>query len=166
MTRHTYRLWLDQDTESPLSYDSSVKMVVLHRRYSDPAKGECGTTPESVAAWERKNKRSWHIVPLWMYDHSGTVYRAGERNPFTCPWDSGRVGIIAIRKSEFPKDKRQEAIDSICEAYTAWANGDCWGYDIVDDNGETVDSCGGFIGRDYAEQCAQEALEALQPLAA
>lgn len=33
-------------------------------------------------------------LPVWLYDHSGCSYVAGESNPFSCPWDSGQVGWI------------------------------------------------------------------------
>lgn len=158
MTKYTYTLSHDSDCEQPFQDDSSVRLVVLHRRYVDPSNGACGTTPEAVEAWVRRNRRSWHILPLWLYDHSGTVYQAGESNPFSCPWDSGRVGIVALRKREWKGDP-SEAMRSVCEAYTAWANGDCWSYTIEDGDGETVDSLCGLVGSDYAEEAAREALE-------
>jgi hypothetical protein len=162
MSRYTFELWNDTDTESPLSYGSEVRMVVLHRHYVDPSEGACGTTPEQVDRWARKHARSWHILPLWLYDHSGTVYRAGETNPFSCRWDSGRVGIVAVRRRAIKgmtAEQVAEHLDSVCETYTAWANGDCYGYDVKDSAGDVVDSCGGFIGRDVAEQAAQEAIK-------
>lgn len=40
------------------------------------------------------------ILPIYMYDHSGLTISTG---PFSCPWDSGQVGIIYIEKSTCEK---------------------------------------------------------------
>lgn len=154
---------MDQDCERPYSDDDAVRIVVLHRRYLDPAEGKCGKTPEEVARWEKQNARDWYVVPLWLYDHSGTVYRVGGSNPFSCPWDSGRAGIIALKKDEWGKGKgernakRFEYAQGIAEEYTKWANGECYGYVLHDADGEELDSCWGFIGMETAEEEAREA---------
>lgn len=158
MSRYTFELWNDQDAELPLTYDSEVRMVVLHRRYMDPSEGACGADPSAVAHWEKRNARSWHIVPLWLYDRSGTVYRSAEQNPFSCRWDSGRVGIIAMRRRAIKgntPEQVQAMLDSVCDTYTSWANGECYGYDVKGAAGEVIDSCGGFISHDVAEQAAR-----------
>jgi len=155
----------DGDVEQPYDGDDSVRIVVLHGRYSDPSKGECGKTPEEVERWAKENAREWYVVPLWMYDHSGTAYGVGEQNPFTCPWDSGRVGIVALRKDEWGKGRgeldstRFEYAKGVAQAYTSWANGDCWGYVLKDAEGIEIDSCFGFIGMDSVEEAAREAAE-------
>lgn len=155
----------DQDCEMPYADDEGVRIVVLHRRYKDPSEGKCGSNPAEVERWIKENARDWYVVPLWMYDHSGTAYGVGEQNPFTCPWDSGRVGIVALRKDEWGKgrgelnSRRLEYAKSVAEAYTSWANGDCWGYVLKDAEGIEVDSCFGFIGMDTVEEAAREAAE-------
>lgn len=156
----------DSDCEMPYADDDAVRIVVLHRRYIDPSEGKCGRTPEEVERWTRENARDWYVIPLWMYDHSGTAYAVGASNPFHCPWDSGRVGIIALKKSEWGKgrgernSKRFEYAKSVAETYTSWANGDCWGYVLKDADGEHLDSCFGFIGMDSVEEAAREAAKA------
>jgi len=152
----------DQDCEAPfdVKYDSGTRIVVLHRRYVDPSKGECGTDPDEVEAWTKKNKAKWYIIPLWMYDHSGTAYRVGQNNPFNCPWDSGRVGIIALKRSEWgPKSEEEyfKAAQSVAETYSDWANGNCYGYIIEDEEGEELDACWGFIGMEHVEESARHA---------
>lgn len=37
-------------------------------------------------------------LKVWGYDHGGIVYATGDRNPFSCPWDSGFAGIIFAPK--------------------------------------------------------------------
>lgn len=167
----------DGDCECPVSADDdAVIFAVLHGRYINPAKDRTEgdfTTVEGIDDFFNANNRhepEWIVVPLYMIDHSGTAYRASfEGNPFSCPWDSGRVGIIAMKREEFGDPEgddygRAQTIwldraNAICRDYTAWANGDCYGYVIEDAEGEQVEdgSCWGFVGHDYAEEQAREA---------
>ena len=109
--------------DHPYEDDAGVRVVILHRRYGDPANGACGRTPEEVEKWVEENSKEWFTTPLFLYDHSGAIYRVGEENPFTCPWDSGRVGIVALKRSEWGDGDFAEYAASIAEAHTAWANG-------------------------------------------
>lgn len=143
----------DGDADRPYSDDEAVHIVILHRRYMDPAKGALGRDPEAVEEWREQNKDEWYTVPLWMYDHSGTAYQVAAQNPFHCPWDSGRAGIIALKRSEWGNgsetdEKLFEYAQGVAETYSQWANGECFGYILKDADGEEVDSCWGFIGRD------------------
>lgn len=103
-------------------------------------------TPDAVTAWERENAEGWFTIPLFLYDHSGTIYRVGHSNPFHCPWDSGRVGIIALRRADWADGNASNEVlaeyaQSVAEAYTGWANGECYGYVLQDDAGHERDSC-------------------------
>lgn len=172
----TLKIILDDmgHTESPLDDGTNaVIFAVLHRRYANPAesfdlvaKPEGSeepfydfTTPEGIADFEKDmadagDKAEWVAFPLFMYDHSGTIYKASEGgNPFSCQWDSGRIGIIALKKSEFygPDHAEHgkpyiETANGICDNYTEWANGEIYGYVVEDETGEQLDSCWGFIG--------------------
>jgi hypothetical protein len=42
------------------------------------------------------------------------------------------------------------------EVYSAYISGDIWWVEIIDDNGEEVDCCGGFYGLDDCEHFLQE----------
>jgi hypothetical protein len=147
----------DPDAERPFTDDDAVCIVVLHGRYVDPSMGRCGRTPDEVASWCHDNAAKWYTVPLWMYDHSGTTYGVGLINPFSCPWDSGRVGIVALRRVDWgngdePDSKMFEYASSVASGYSRWANGDCWGYVVEDADGEELSSCWGFIGQEDARE--------------
>lgn len=155
----------DQDAEQPYRDDNAVRIVVLHRRYIDPAGGVCGIDPDAVAAWEHENKKNWFSIPLFLYDHSGTIYRAAWSNPFHCRWDSGRVGIIALKRTEWghgnPSDEDlTHSAQSVADTYTEWANGECYGYVLFDADGSEIDAGWGFIGRDAVDAEAKSALVA------
>ena len=157
-------IYHDPDVEGPNSCDDALRIVILHGRYLDPSDGACGSDPGEVAAWERKNEAQWFSIPLFLYDHSGTVYRVGHSNPFHCPWDSGRVGIIALKRSEWGSgtesdDKLTEYAAAIAAEYTSWANGECYGYVLSDAAGHEIESCWGFIGMDTVREQAAAAAQ-------
>jgi hypothetical protein len=91
---------------------------------------------------------------LFLYDHGNTIYQVSETgNPFSCPWDSGRVGSLFINKKESGGYRKKGAAaqrfknaQAIAEEYTDWANGNIWGYVIYSDEDDHLDSCWGFIG--------------------
>lgn len=152
----TATIHYDHDTSRPFDDDEAVHIVVLHKRYKDPAEGSLGDTPKDVQGWCDRNAGEWYSVPLWMYDHSGTVYRVAAENPFHCPWDSGRVGIVALKRSDWGEgsesdDKMFEYAQNVASEYSDWANGQCFGYVIKNEDGEELDSCWGFIGRDAVD---------------
>jgi hypothetical protein len=156
------RIFHDPDVEQPFACDDALRIVVLHRRYIDPSGGDCGETPDEVAAWERENARQWFSIPLFLYDHSGTIYRVGQVNPFHCRWDSGRVGIIALKRSEWGDGEESgdwlaDCAQRIAEEYTSWANGECYGYVLSDAAGREIESCGGFIGLERVREQAAAA---------
>lgn len=155
-------IYHDADVERPFADDDDVQIVVLHCRYIDPSRAECGRDPDEVAAWGRENAPEWFTIPLFLYEHSGTAYRVGYCNPFHCRWDSGRVGIIALRRERWgsgcdPDDKLLAYAQSIAETYAEWANGECYGYVISDAGGKELDSCWGFIGFDAVREEAVRA---------
>jgi len=160
----TCKFYHDEDCESPVIDDEAVKVVILHRRYGNPA-SDVGGTPDEVLGWIKANRKEWYVTNLFMYEHSGVVLRAGEANPFGDPWDSGQVGIVAIKKSEFGKGKgernstRLQYCKDIAEEYGMWMNGDTYEYVIEDEDGNVLDSCSGFIGFDLVQDEAKASAE-------
>jgi hypothetical protein len=93
-----------------------------------------------------------------MYDHSGVVLST---TPFSCPWDSGQLGIIYATREKIvaeglggDDEKVREILRGEVKVFYWWLNGECYGYTIEDPDG---DSCFGFIGRGAAEEAAREA---------
>jgi len=122
-------------------------------------------------------------LPLYLYDHSGITMSTGS---FSCPWDSGQVGIIYVSREraaeeygahEFPLTREVlvdpegllrgqqgktwqrefQSLDELTEyylkgeveVYDQYLCGDVWGFVLVDEDGEELDSCWGFYGDDY-----------------
>lgn len=156
----TLAAYPDADIERPYADDDDVKIVVLHRRYLNPERGELDTVEEVEDFEARAEDDGWFVLPLWLYDHGATCYAVGESNPFGCPWDSGRVGIIALRRESFgPAVDLPHVAAEIARTYTAWANGDAVGYVVTDAEGVEVDACWGFYDLDDALSAAKENLQ-------
>lgn len=113
-------------------------------------------------------------LPLFLYDHSGITMRT---HKFSCPWDSGQVGIIYVTKKRAMKEfgwkvltkARREKLNKILQAevkiYDEYLTGDVYGYTIEGPDGvETDDRVCGFFGDDHKSSgllaCAQEDVDA------
>lgn len=153
----------DEDCQDPRG-DDGVKIVILHRRFINPSP-DVGKDSDEVLAWMKENKREWFFANLYMYEHGSVALRAGMSNPFHDPWDSGQVGIIALKKSEWGRGKgernakRLEWTKNVAQEYGQWMNGECYGYILRNEDGEDLDSCWGFVGYEFVEEAAREAAE-------
>lgn len=118
--------------------------------------------PES----RKRLEKDYLIVPVYMYIHSGIALSLA---PFNDPWDSG-VGFIAcISKATLRKEYhtkrvtasvRERALNVLkgeVETLGAYLDGDVYGYEIYDKDGDLVDSCYGFYGLEYAKEEAKSA---------
>lgn len=105
------------------------------------------------------------ILPLYLYDHGGITMSTGS---FSCPWDSGQVGWIYTPKDraikEWGKDdwksKALKYMEGEVETYDTYLTGEVYCINVTDADGETMDSCCGFFGLDYAREEANAMGEA------
>lgn len=168
------RIEQDLDPMSPRENCNLGTMVCFHKRYNfgdshDYHPGDYAGWDDLQEAIEKEHDIAV-ILPIYMFDHSGTTLRT---TPFSCPWDSGQVGFIFITKEkvryEYSRKKMSRKLTSRIvtylvnevQEYNQYVNGDVWGFIIEDDNGEHLDSCWGFYGREFCEEQAKEAMECL-----
>ena len=162
--KYTVKIEHDDCLESPREWDNLGTMACFHRRYN--LGDEHDLSIEEVQEIYASDK--YISLPLYLYDHSGiTMNTTG----FSCPWDSGQVGIIFVSKEDVRKEwsvkrisKKLEAkiLDNLrgeVETYDQYLTGDVWGYVIEDEDGEHIDSCWGFYGQEYCEEEANNALK-------
>lgn len=144
----------DTDAENPLEQDGRLgRIVCWHRRYSLGDEQPASDPQE----WMAENHNDvFVILPVYMYDHSGITIRT---TPFSCPWDSGQVGYIYCTKrnakdcgfsltAEGSVERVTEGLVSEVEQYDQYLRGDVWGFRLLTDDDELVDSCWGFYGSD------------------
>jgi len=154
---HTIEIHYDHDPESPREWDNLGTMLCLHGRYNlgDDHKyageeiEEIYNSPDNIA------------LPLYLYDHSGiTMNTVG----FSCPWDSGQLGIIFVSREKVRKefnvkriskklqDKVIKSLRSEVSTYDDYLTGQVYGFIIKNENDEELDSCWGFFGLDYVRK--------------
>lgn len=145
----------DLDTVNPRKdYDYLSTMICAHRRY-ELGDVQASSGQEIVDLIEDLETSGGLWLPLYLYDHSGITMRTTK---FSCPWDSGQVGIIYVTREKILKEysckrvtkKIKEKVYAVMNAevkeYDYYLTGNVWGYVIEDENGDDVDSCWGFLG--------------------
>lgn len=92
---------------------------------------------------------------VYMYDHSGQTVST---SPFSCRWDSGLLGIIAVSIADVKKEygwknitkKRREKIEEYLQGevqtYDDYLTGSVYGYTITDKDDNGMHSCRGYFG--------------------
>ena len=77
-------------------------------------------------------------------------------SPFSCGWDSGQVGYIYMTKERAKEEGLKDPFKTLeheVKEYDHYIVGNCYGYTIEDEDGDFLDSCGGFLGyEDFAEE--------------
>lgn len=143
-------------------------LVTWHRRYSIGHVPNPKCSPEEYMEENGISEETCLILPVYMYDHSGTVMST---KSFGCPWDSGWLGFLYVTNEKLKKEYGDLSKDSIEKATKCmetelkvmdqWGNGDVYGFIIEeldnnsdeddDGNWDQVDSCWGFYGLDLDE---------------
>lgn len=158
---NTVEITQDEFTANPREdFDNFGTMVCWHRRYS------LGDDQPSATPTEYENilPKGSVVLPLYLYDHSGITMKT---TPFSCPWDSGQVGFIYVTpekiREEYSVKRITKKIIEKCKAvlvsevatYDSYISGEVYLVVEKDENGEVVDSCGGYYGYDVAKEEAK-----------
>ena len=115
-------------------------------------------------------------LPVYLYDHGSLTISTGS---FSCPWDSGQLGLIYVSKEKVRQDYgikhvTQAWVERIegylkgeVKTYDQYLTGDVWGFQVFEvpegmdpeelgeEELEEVESCYGFFGEDAAEEEAK-----------
>jgi hypothetical protein len=134
-------------------------LVCWHRRMKLGDK----TLPEGCSEEElRENvdEEILAILPLYLYDHSGITMST---KPFGCSWDSEQVGWSYITRASvkangcehLTQEELFENIRSEVQSYDAYLRGECYGFEVLNSDGEVIEALWGFLGD--LEGCCSEA---------
>lgn len=162
----TLEIHVDTDPLNPRTeYENFGKLVCFHSRYTLGDQHDLSL--EYAQRIEENRSDKYIVLPVYMYDHSGLTISS---TPFSCPWDSGQIGIIYVSKEKVRNEygwkvitkKRKEQIiknlESELTTYDHYLTGSVYGYKKFV-NGEEEDSCWGFFGDDHIDSglfdCAQ-----------
>ena len=178
---YTIKVEPDEEPESPCEWDNLGKMICFHKRYELGDKHEYNQ--DDFDSWEELEKQlkkdgAVVIAPLFLYDHSGLRIKIGSFTGLLpqghAEFDSGQVGYIVAFQDDIKKefdvkkitkatiDKTRKILEGEVKAYDQFLAGDVYRFSIKDQNGEQIDSCGGFYGFDY---CLEEAKSVVDYLA-
>lgn len=94
--------------------------------------------------------------PVYAYEHGGITLSMGG---FSCPWDSGQVGIIATTDKRLaeggfvPSDNLgvKELLEGEIKDYATYLEGMIYAYEIETVDGDHVSSCGGYYTEEEAK---------------
>ena len=154
----------DSSADSPRNWDNLGTMVCFHNRYD--LGDNHNYNSDDYSGWEEmkkaiiKEENTAVILPLYLYDHSGISISS---SPFSCRWDSGQIGFIFVSKEkaleEFGgkivtaklKERIEKILEGEIETYRQYLEGEVYGFEIVDEDDDIVDSCYGFYGRNHKE---------------
>lgn len=170
------KVYQDEDNgTSPREWSNLGYFITQDNRYNSPDTNEelqavikAGGEYASSQAEHIKYIKSHYsekildIYPVTKYEHGGVSYSLGTVHGF----DNSNNGFYIItektqkevgtNKKDFEKQVRQEL-----KTYTEWANGEVYGFDTIDEFGNSIESVWGFVG-DYNESgLMQQAREAV-----
>jgi len=143
----------------------------------DETENDMGDMDFDVACdWENRRaqaladefNRLYIHVPIYVFEHGNVALSS---SPFSCQWDSGQVGMNLVTREKaaeelgsntYPMDLWGVVVNSIEEHAVLilrveikevhqYINGEVYGYEVYNDNGEVVDSCWGFYSDNYGE---------------
>lgn len=157
-----YKVVVDYDEcdESPREWDELSTIYSNHRRYNpDNHKIEEVLDEDGYLNMDGKVG-----LMIWMFEHHNCCFKTteiGEPNPFGdgmyARFDSGQFGIIAMSiedaKVQWGEDWEKMAkqyMRGCIDNYNQYANGQVYFFDVIDNNGNVVDSCGGFYNIEEA----------------
>lgn len=168
---YVIHLYPDPEAENPRDFDNLGSMACAHSRYNlgDEQEWKVGETGDIDYDLERAREQvGGEIIalPLYLLDHSGLRISTGD---FSDPFDSGQVGFIYISveralselgdgSEELSEEIRQKALDVLraeVDIYDSFISGGAVRYELLDPNGEVIDSCSGFYSLEDAEESAR-----------
>lgn len=168
-----YKIEIDREDSpfNPREDDNLGIISAAHSRYSLSDKGAYKITGE-LSGWDEEEKAliaetgAVVVLPLYLYDHGGITIKT---SPFSCPWDSGRLGFIyatrervaaylGIKKiTERAKKRIEAALISEVKTFDNYLTGEVYFYNIEGPAGEEVGGCGGWFGSEGLKDLEAEA---------
>ena len=145
---------IDDSAESPRSWDNLGYFITKESRYNSPDNhpeyeriisetwDEASDPENHIELIKQRIPEAIHVVPVSKYEHSGVSYTRGVSRW----WDQWVVGFYIITEKSrdligTEPEYFDQCIDGELETYTAWANGNVYGFILRDTNWDELDSC-------------------------
>lgn len=162
------RIVQDEDAQSPTEFDDTVFLISEHKDFCVPSAEQTKAMRQQGRRWNvdvaaeiEHRKKTHHVFLLEAYIHSGVVLALAREGNFPDrQWDVSLCGAVFVDKSETKsKDKARDMARGKIDEWNQYLSGDVWGYIVEDENGNHIDSCWGFYGREHAEHESAAALK-------
>lgn len=150
---YTIKIEFDTDPENPIKeWDMLGTFACFHSRY-DLSNTKQFSDSDDLQDFLKENENI--SLPLYLYDHSGITISTG---PFSCQWDSGQVGIIFVtlekirekyKCKRITKKIREQVLKTLeaeVKTFDDYLTGSVYGFDIEDQEGNSIESCWGYYG--------------------
>ncbi len=164
------KIYYDPDPESPRDWDNLGTMYTCHRNYLPEESFDQHFQFEEVFDQHQdflpSFEKNYIAHKVYLYEHSGITVST---SPFSCRWDSGLFGIIAVSTEKVKQEygwkkitaKRRTEIENILQAevdiYDQYITGQVYGFQLFSPEGEEIDSCWGYFGdlgiKDIVSEC-------------
>lgn len=170
---HHINICYDDDAGNPRKmFDNLGTLYTAHRRYRPEKEFDDHFDIDKVfdgriGNFQGSFLKEYIALPVYLYEHSGTTVST---SPFSCPWDSGFFGIIAVPLDKVRREygwknitverrKRiEEYLQGEIKTLDDYYTGEVFGYCITpeDDDSNELDSCWGFYGTDSLKEMEAE----------
>ena len=156
--RFDIEYWYDEYSESPRNWDNVGKMICFHKNYDLGDKHDFNS-PDDLMEFLKDNDKNLVYLPIYAYEHGGITINTA---PFSCRWDSGQVGVIYADKNKLKEygyktdDEIEGVLNNEVKTFDYYLRNECYGFTLYDDEGEVLESVGGFLGD--IEYCENEAI--------
>lgn len=175
-------IYYDTSPESPREWDNLGTFYTAHRYYRPEKEFDehfdfdevCDERPGDL----RESFLKKHVaLNLYLYDHSGQTISS---SPFSCPWDSGWFGIVAVSVEKVKKEfgwklltaarhrKIEKYLQGEIDTYDNYLRGEVYGFQITptDDKDDVLESCWGYFGDSGLDQLKDECRNTIDVLIA
>lgn len=176
---HHIDIYYDESPESPRAWDNLGTFYTAHHRYRPEKEFDEHFRREEVfdryGDFSDSFEKQYIALKIYLYDHSGQTISS---SPFSCPWDSGLFGIVAVSVEKVKKEygwklltaarrrKIEEYLQGEIDTYDNYLRGEVYGYRITpaDDKDNILESCWGYYGKSGLEQLEDECRDMIDHL--
>lgn len=170
---HHINIYYDESSESPREWSNLGTFYTAHRRYRPEKEFDEHFDIDEVCVDGRPGHfrkaflRDYIALNIYLYDHSGQAVSSA---PFSCRWDSGWFGMVAVSVEAVKKEFGWEKITSYrrrkikgylqneIDTYNEYLHGEVYGFQVTPagDDSEVLDSCWGYFGDSGLKQLKDE----------
>ena len=172
-------IYYDTSPESPREWDNLGTFYTAHCRYRPEKEFDEYFRREEVfdryGDFSDSFEKKYIALKIYLYYHSGQTISS---SPFSCPWDSGLFGIVAVSVEKVKKEygwklltaarrrKIEEYLQGEIDTYDNYLRGEVYGYRITpaDDKDDVLESCWGYYGKSGLEQLEDECRDMIDHL--